>query len=257
MSLILYRTYNTFLALSIIVLTTLFWPLILLLQWHSFTREWYYSNCFSIICKLFIKSVYEVKEKLFDLINKDIQMLKKSGKMINVLEIGPGTGDNFQFYKYPVQLTTVEKNPFLKQIAHKLSIEYPLVNILDSCVANAEKMTCFEDNTFDVVCGTLIMCCIKNNAAALNEIRRVLKPNGRFYFLEGNRMQRTRPIALRLLEMIMGQFWWTCEYGCKFWINNFDEKLKSSEMTFDRHIIYRIPECPIGHELHYGCAVKV
>ena len=158
---------------------------------------------------------------------------------------------------YYMDLTTIDLNPFLDDIAHDLSIKYPLVKLVDGHVANAENMTCFEDNTFDIVVGTLIMCCINDNKAALREIRRVLKPNGRYYFMEGNRMQPSRSAFIRLVQKIFAEFWIVCEYGCKFMKNNFDEKLKQTGMSLPLHRIHRIRETGIGHELHYGCAMKV
>lgn len=254
---ILIRCYTGFLGASIVILTLLTWPLILLLQQNALTREWYYSHIFGIICKLFAVVLVEPKRKLFDSMNKDFEKLPESGKVMNVLEIGPGTGDNFKYYKSAIKLSTIDLNPFLEKTAKKLSIKYPLVDIVDSHVANAENMTCFDDNSFDIVCGTLIMCCINDNNAALSEIHRVLKPTGRFYYLEGNRMQPSRSTLIRFVEEVFGKFWITCEYGCKFMQNNFDDKLKSSKMVLEWHQIHRIQECAIGHELHYGCAIKI
>lgn len=87
----------------------------------------------------------------------------RNGDEISVLEIGPGTGDNFKFYKTAIKLTTIDLNPFLEDTARKLSNEYPLVTIADSQVANAENMTIFEDDTFDIVCGTLIMSTMRQH----------------------------------------------------------------------------------------------
>lgn len=257
MHLILIRCYIGFLGASVVVLTLLTWPLILLLQQYSLTREWYYSHIFGIICKLFTGVLVEPKRKLFDSMNKYFEKLPASGKVINVLEIGPGTGDNFKYYKSAIKLTTIDLNPFLEKTAQKLSAKYPLVDIVDSRVADAENMTCFDDNSFDIVCGTCIMCCINDNKAALSEIHRVLKPNGRFYYLEGNRMQPNRSTLIRFVEQVFAKFWITCEYGCKFMQNNFDDKLKSSKMVLEWHQIHRIRECAIGHEVHYGCAIKM
>lgn len=257
MHLFLTRCYIGLLGMAVVIFTMLTWPFILLFQQYSVTREWYYSHIFGIICKLFSSVLVAPKRKLFDSMNKYFETLSKSENVITVLEIGPGTGDNFKYYKSAIKLTTIDLNPLLEKTAQKLSAEYPWVDIVESRVANAEQMTCFEDNSFDIVCGTLIMCCINDNESALSEIHRILKPNGRFYYLEGNRMQLNRSIVIRLVEEIFARFWITCEYGCKFMQNNFDEKLKSSKMVSEWHEIYRIRECVIGHEVHYGCAVKM
>lgn len=257
MQLIITRCYNGFLGASIVISTLLTWPIILLLQKNSKTRDWYYSQIFGILSKTFAKLGIEPKSRMFDSMNEHYKRLTETGNVVSVLEIGPGNGDNFKYYKYPIKLTVIDMNPFLERTAQKLATKYPLVNIVDSQIANAENMTCFEDNSFDIVCGTLIMCCIKDNHAALSEIHRVLKPNGRFFYLEGNRMQTTRSIFLRFVQSFVAKFWTICEYGCKFMHNNFDGELKSSKLHQDWHRIYRVPECAIGHEVHYGCAVKI
>ena len=42
----------------------------------------------------------------------------------------------------------------------------------------------FEDDTFDVVVSTLVLCGVDDQPRALREIRRVLRPGGRLLFLE-------------------------------------------------------------------------
>ena len=42
----------------------------------------------------------------------------------------------------------------------------------------------FEDDTFDVVVSTLVLCGVNDQPRALREIRRVLQPGGRLLFIE-------------------------------------------------------------------------
>jgi ubiquinone/menaquinone biosynthesis C-methylase UbiE len=49
--------------------------------------------------------------------------------------------------------------------------------------AGAERLP-FEDDSFDTVTVTLVFCTVPNPAAGLEEIKRVLKPDGQFLFLE-------------------------------------------------------------------------
>ena len=42
----------------------------------------------------------------------------------------------------------------------------------------------FEDDTFDVVVSTLVLCGVDDQPRAVREIRRVLRPQGRLLFLE-------------------------------------------------------------------------
>jgi len=49
--------------------------------------------------------------------------------------------------------------------------------------ASAERLP-FEAGEFDTVVCTLVLCSVDDQARALAEIRRVLKPGGRFLFIE-------------------------------------------------------------------------
>jgi SAM-dependent methyltransferase len=49
--------------------------------------------------------------------------------------------------------------------------------------APAERLP-FEDDRFDTAVATLVLCTVPDPAAALREIVRVLRPGGRFLFLE-------------------------------------------------------------------------
>jgi ubiquinone/menaquinone biosynthesis C-methylase UbiE len=97
-----------------------------------------------------------------------------------VLEVGIGTGLNLPHYPEELtRLTAVEPNPgMLQKLARKESrIE------LEALQAGAEKLP-FEDGSFDTVVTTLVLCSLPNRAKALSEIRRVLRPDGRYVFLE-------------------------------------------------------------------------
>ena len=49
--------------------------------------------------------------------------------------------------------------------------------------APAEQLP-FEDDTFDVAVSTLVLCGVDDQARALGELRRVLRPGGRLIFIE-------------------------------------------------------------------------
>ena len=97
-----------------------------------------------------------------------------------VLEIGVGTGLNLPHYPDAVlQLTAVDPNPgMLRQLARKQSRI-----TLDIQQAGAEELP-FSDESFDTIVTTHVLCSIPNRARALAEIRRVLRPGGRYVFLE-------------------------------------------------------------------------
>ena len=99
----------------------------------------------------------------------------------NVLEIGAGTGVNFDYYDIEnlSKLTVVDLkfNSFItnKPLNSKMNIQY--------VTGNAETLP-FPDETFDNVVSTLIYCSVDNAEKALSEVYRVLKPGGKMYFIE-------------------------------------------------------------------------
>jgi ubiquinone/menaquinone biosynthesis C-methylase UbiE len=99
-----------------------------------------------------------------------------------VLEIGFGTGINLSYYpEHLQQLVTVDANPGMNALAQK-RIESSNIRV-DNRVLNGENLP-MADNTFDCVVSTWTLCSIANVEQALKEIYRVLKPGGRFFFIE-------------------------------------------------------------------------
>jgi ubiquinone/menaquinone biosynthesis C-methylase UbiE len=100
----------------------------------------------------------------------------------DVLEIGFGTGLNLAYYPEAVSsLTVVDPNPGMANIAAPRIAEAPLEVI--SKPLRGEALT-MADNSFDWVVSTWTLCSIADLDGALKEIRRVLKPGGRFTFIE-------------------------------------------------------------------------
>lgn len=100
----------------------------------------------------------------------------------DVLEIGFGTGLNLPHYSGAVtSLTTVDPNEGMSAIAQK-RIENSPIPIAHQTVSG-EKLP-MSDNRFDNVVCTWTLCSIPNVEQALREAYRVLKPGGRFFFIE-------------------------------------------------------------------------
>lgn len=98
-----------------------------------------------------------------------------------ILEIGFGTGINLKFYPQNVKkIIGVDANGGMLQQAHKKingKIEIELIH------QSSESLP-FPDNSISAVASTYTLCSIKEINAALKEIYRVLKPGGKYYFLE-------------------------------------------------------------------------
>jgi ubiquinone/menaquinone biosynthesis C-methylase UbiE len=101
----------------------------------------------------------------------------------NVLEIGAGTGANILFYpKNGIELTLSEPDKHMRtQLEEKVKDEgLDHVTISSHTIEENHK----PDATFDCVVSTLVCCSVPNLASAFSEIKRILKPDGYFIFLE-------------------------------------------------------------------------
>ncbi|MGQ4646760.1 methyltransferase domain-containing protein [Lyngbya aestuarii] len=99
-----------------------------------------------------------------------------------VLEIGLGTGLNLHYYPEHLQkITAIDANSGMNAKAQK-RIQACSLRV-DNRVLNGENLP-MADDTFDSVVSTWTLCSIANVEQALQEIYRVLKPGGKFFFIE-------------------------------------------------------------------------
>ena len=99
-----------------------------------------------------------------------------------VLEIGFGTGLNLEHYPEHVRhLTAVDPGVGMSRLAHR-RIERSHIDV-GLRVQTAEELP-FEDERFDCVVSTWTLCSIRDAGRAVAEIVRVLRPGGRYIFLE-------------------------------------------------------------------------
>jgi ubiquinone/menaquinone biosynthesis C-methylase UbiE len=127
----------------------------------------------------------------------------------SVLEIGAGTGANFGHYDDKVEsLVVTEPEPaMLKRLQRKARDEAPLAQVLR---APAEDLP-FEDDSFDTVVSTLVLCGVDDQARSVREMRRVLRPGGRLLFLE--HVRSDDPQLARLQDRLspVNRFFFGCE----------------------------------------------
>jgi SAM-dependent methyltransferase len=97
------------------------------------------------------------------------------------LEIGCGSGANFEHYPAGLPVTAFEMDPDRLRAAARLVARPPAPVALAR--ADAEHLA-WPSQTFDSVVGILVFCSIPHPAAALAEARRVLRPGGRLYLVE-------------------------------------------------------------------------
>lgn len=125
------------------------------------------------------------------------------------LELGAGTGLNHDLYPDAVtELVLTEPfGPMAAQLRRKAArLERP-VEVVE---ASAEALP-FPDASFDTVALTLVLCTTPDPDRALAEVARVLRPSGRFLFLEHVRAED--PGLARWQDRLHGP-WYAFGHGC-------------------------------------------
>ena len=128
-----------------------------------------------------------------------------------VVDVGAGNGRNFGFYPPEVDaVTAVEPEPLLRSLAAHGAPDAPVpVNVVDG-VAEALPL---QDATCDAAVTCLVLCSVPDQRAALDEIRRVLRPGGELRFLEHVQAER-QPLRALLTFGQRSTIWPRFAGGC-------------------------------------------
>ncbi|MDX0509838.1 methyltransferase domain-containing protein [Sinorhizobium medicae] len=124
--------------------------------------------------------------KLCDLSMRNVRLHPYRKRVVGaadgrVLEIGSGSGLNLPFYRRDVrEILALEPDPALLAMARRVPHTEIPVNFME---ASAEAIP-LDDNSIDTVVTTWTLCTIPGAAAALTEMRRVLRPQGKLLFVE-------------------------------------------------------------------------
>jgi ubiquinone/menaquinone biosynthesis C-methylase UbiE len=98
-----------------------------------------------------------------------------------VLEVAIGTGLNLPHYPPGARLSGVDLSPAMLAAASRRAAELGLT--VDLREAVAEQLP-FDDGSFDTVVCTLSLCSVADDAAAIAEMSRVLRPGGLLLLLD-------------------------------------------------------------------------
>ena len=99
-----------------------------------------------------------------------------------VIDVGPGSGVGFAFYPAAVtEVLAVEPEAYMRSQAEPAAASAPVpVQVVDGLADSLPA----EDGSFDVAVTGRVLCSVPDQAAALAEIRRVLRPGGELRFYE-------------------------------------------------------------------------
>ena len=114
--------------------------------------------------------------------NDEMRQRVCAGLSGQVLEIGFGSGHNVPFYPAAVSgVAAIEPADLGWKLAEKRLAETSVA--VERCGLDGQSLP-LADDSCDTALSTWTMCTIPDLAAALSEVRRVLKPGGTLHFVE-------------------------------------------------------------------------
>jgi ubiquinone/menaquinone biosynthesis C-methylase UbiE len=127
-----------------------------------------------------------------------------------VVEVGAGNGLNFAHYPATVaEVIAVEPEPFLRARAAERAAALPLAARVVDGTAEALPL---GDGEADAVVTSLVLCSVDDQAVALAEVRRVLRPGGELRFYE--HVVSHRPVKAAFQRAFTATLWKRMAGGC-------------------------------------------
>jgi ubiquinone/menaquinone biosynthesis C-methylase UbiE len=127
-----------------------------------------------------------------------------------VLELGAGTGANFRYLDPGTHVVALEPNPHMHSHLRAAAVRHRVTVDLRAGVAERIPL---PDRSVDAVIASLVLCTVSDPVRALAEIRRVLRPGGRFWCIE--HVAAAEGTALALAQRLVRRPWRWLFDGCE------------------------------------------
>ncbi|NXV06375.1 MET7A protein, partial [Cettia cetti] len=216
--------------------------------WEPFCRKIFFPFILEKICVLHDKKSKKHKEELFS----NLPDFRGPSGTLRLLEIGTGSGSNFQFYPPGCKVTCTDINPSFQESLAKSMKKNQHLQYERFLVAAGEDLSQVPSGSVDAVVCTLVLCSVHSVSSTLREVLRVLRPGGAFYFLEHVAAEHS---SWRYFwQQVCYPTWKLVFAGCcltrELWKNL--EEAKFSELKI-QHISMTMPGMPIKpHIIGYG-----
>lgn len=115
----------------------------------------------------------------------------------HILEVGVGTGKNFDFYPANARITAIDfSQEMLRQAEHKKHRKHITVDLNEMDVQSLQ----YADNSFDTVIGSFVFCSVPLPLKGLKELCRVCKPGGQVLLLE--HVLSSKPLIAKVMNLV-------------------------------------------------------
>ncbi len=114
-----------------------------------------------------------------------------------VLEVGVGTGKNFEYHPRNAHMTGIDFSQRMLERARHRAAE--LNDPIELRQMDAQVME-LPDASFDEAVATCVFCSVPNPVLGLQEVKRVVKPGGRVFLME--HMRHANPIVGKLMDAL-------------------------------------------------------
>ncbi|KAF7652910.1 hypothetical protein LDENG_00090710 [Lucifuga dentata] len=128
--------------------------------------------CVHSLSVIYNKNLYDEKKALFGSLSE----YRTPAGHLRILEIGCGSGTNFEFYPSGSKVTCTDPNPHFQKFLQKSMEKSGHLTFDKFVIAAGEDLGSVEDESVDVAVGTLVLCSVKDVAQTLREVHRILRP---------------------------------------------------------------------------------
>ena len=168
-----------------------------------------------------------------------------------VLEIGIGSGLNIPLYdeNNVKKVVGVDPSEDMQALAKDRINESPID--IQLVVADAEKIPLDDQSIYTIVC-TYTLCTVSNPEGVLKEMKRILKPGGKFLFSEHGHAPDE---SVNKFQLRLEPFWKFLAGGCHL-TRSIPELLRANGMKLDKMESMYLPSTPrfVGFN-YWGSAV--
>ncbi|KAH6935442.1 hypothetical protein HPB50_005820 [Hyalomma asiaticum] len=189
--------------------------LLLALQRSHCCRKLFANWVFYPLLNPLIKHAFEgirseIMFELNDLVSHDPELRREDA--IRVLEVGVGSGRNFDHIYRSIRYVAVDKTSTARSKFLRRQSQYEHIQLEQWLLTSGEDLAQVPDNHVDAVIATHVLCSVNDARKLVGECRRVLAPGGKLLFME--HVACPRDSWTYQLQVFLDPLWQLLTCGC-------------------------------------------